>query len=649
MSNTNDNQTGRPALPTLLAGLVLVGILAIWIISNQYIVRSSRLNLNHNLPVSVLTIFLLLVAVRSLRPALLSRNGLILLTSMMLVASYIPGDGLMSYLLGSWAMPLYFATPENQWDQFHPYLKDWVVPLQPDGVRWFHEGLPDFRVLPWGIWVRPLFGWATLGAAFVATSLGLSSIFRKQWVEHEKLTYPMMMPLQLLAGDRKELMPSSSGRFPLFWVGFAIAFGILAWNVLTFFNEYLPDIRLRRGWVRLTSDGINVYTSQLNLLTLGLSYFASIEVLASACVFFILKHIEIIIAARVGYTVPLGGGAAHPGSSSPLISWQTVGAFLVYVGWSVWNARERLREVFRDAIRNRARESDDLLSSRTSVLLILFGLTFILCWLISAGFEPHVAVVVVFAVLVSYVGISKMMAELGLPYLGSPMSAEAFAVAAVGTSAMNGASVLMLSFTKILEGYNSGMVMSHITMLQKIRGQLDVRRLLTGVLLALGFAYLLSMTYTIWLGYEGGAYNFSSYTYNYYARRSYQRVVFRLTNPWQIDLHRLTIMTIGALLMGTLMGMRYKVPWFRLNPVGMAIPLIPHQFSTFVVAWGIKTVMLRIGGMHTFQRGIPFFVGLVAGYASGWRCRAWWTSCSSPDQDTACTGGSCRPGRKTSS
>lgn len=617
MSSPETSSPRSNILATVLTGLGLVAFLAVWIIYNQYINRSSRLNLNHSLPVSVFAIFLLLTAIRSLRPHLLTRNTLILVTSMMLAASFIPGDGMMSFLLGSWATPLYFATPENQWELFHPYLKNWIVPTHPEGIRWFHEGLPDFRRLPWDIWIRPLFGWACLGLAFIATSLGLSSIFRKQWMENEKLTYPMMIPLQILAGDREELTKSPTGRIPLFWIGFSISFGILAWNCLTFFNEYLPDINLRHGWVKLVSDGINVYTSQINLLTLGLSYFASTEVLASATLFFLVKHFEIIVASRVGYTVPLGGGASHPGSSSPLISWQTVGAFFVYVGWSFWNARFHLAETIRDAIRNRDRRDQDLLSPRSAILLIAAGLTFILAWFIAAEVQPQVAVALTFAIIVSYVGISKMMAELGLPYLMSPLGAEAFAVASIGTSSMNSSSILMLSYIKTMEGYSGGMAMSHLTNVQKLRGTLESHRLLIGVVLALIFAYVVSMLYTIWLGYDAGAYNFSSYTYTYYARRSYQRVAFRMNNPWSVDVHRLTIMTIGAGVMALMMGMRYKLPWFRLNPVGFAIPLIPHQFSTFVVAWVIKSVMLRIGGMHTFQRGIPFFVGLIAGYAGG--------------------------------
>jgi hypothetical protein len=191
------------------------------------------------------------------------------------------------------------------------------------------------------------------------------------------------------------------------------------------------------------------------------------------------------------------------------------------------------------------------------------------------------------------VGIAKMSAELGLPYLQSPFSAEAFAVASIGTSSVNQASTLMLSFTKDMEGYNSGMATSLITVIQKLRGQLSPAKLLVGLLLALGFAYLVSILYAIWLGYDVGGYNLSSY----YARTSYKRSVFRMNEPWPVDTDRLTILAIGGGVMAILMGMLFKLPWFRLYPIGFAIPLIPHQFSTFVIAWAIKSALLRVGGM----------------------------------------------------
>ena len=436
-------------------------------------------------------------------------------------------------------------------------------------------------------------------------------------MENEKLTYPMMVPLQILAGDRQNLLKASSGRFPLFWVGFAISFGVLAWNIPTFFNDQIPRIDLNSGWMQLVSGGINVFTKQINLLTLGLSYFASVEILVSTIVFFVAKHFEIIVATRIGYTLPVGGGANHPGASSALISWQTAGAFLVYVAWAVWNARDRIHQVIDEARRNRPRQDPELVSSRGAIQLIVGGITYGVLWLIAAGVDTFMAATFVFALMVSYIGISKMSAELGLPYLQSPFGSEAFTVATVGTASMRPASILMLTYTRNFEGYNSGMVMSHLTMLQRIRGRLNPTHLLVGVLLALATTYLLSILYTIWLGYENGAYNFSSYTYTYYARRSYHRVVFRMNNHWPLDIDRLSILAIGGVAMAAMMAMRFKLPWWRLNPIGFAVPLVPHQFSTFFIAWAIKASLLRMGGMNAFQRGIPLFVGLVAGYAAG--------------------------------
>ncbi len=616
MESPEKKESAYATASTLVIGLGLVVFMALWIIYNQYILRSSRLNLNHNLPVAVMALFLLLVAIRSLRPTWINRNRLILLTSMILGASYIPGDGLMSHVMGSWAMPVYFATPENQWETFHPYLKPWIVPLEAQGVRWFHEGLPDQRDLPWGLWFRPLVGWASVGLAMIAASIGLSSLFRKQWIENEKLTYPMMIPLQILAGDRQNLI-RSSGKIPLFWVGFAVSFGVIAWNIVTFFNDQIPKIELNHGWMQLVSGGMNVFTKQINFLTLGLSYFASVEVLVSTIVFFIIKHAEIMVANRIGYTLPIAGGANHPGSSSALISWQTAGAFLVYVAWAVWTARDHIRSAFSDAIHNRPRQDPELLTSRAAFALILLGVTYVMLWLVAADVELIVAASILLALLVSYVGISKMSAEVGLPYLGSPLGAEAFTVAAVGTAAMRPASVLMLTYSRNFEGYNSGMIMSQLTVLQRLRGNLNPAHLLVGVLGALAAAYLVSMLYVIWMGYETGAYNFNSYTYTYYARQSYHRVVFRFNNHWPVDLHRLAILAIGGVAMAGMMGMRFKFPWWRLNSIGFAIPLLPHQFSTFVIAWLIKTTLLRTGGMEAFQRGIPFFVGLFSGHAAG--------------------------------
>ena len=81
----------------------------------------------------------------------LARAELLLIYSMMLIASAITTCGLSEYLLpvmGSW---LYFATPENRWDDlFHPYIRDFLVPDDARAIKHFYEGLPTGASIPLG-------------------------------------------------------------------------------------------------------------------------------------------------------------------------------------------------------------------------------------------------------------------------------------------------------------------------------------------------------------------------------------------------------------------------------------------------------------------------------------------------------------------
>ena len=51
----------------------------------------------------------------------------------------------------------------------------------------------------------------------------------------------------------------------------------------------------------------------------------------------------------------------------------------------------------------------------------------------------------------------------------------------------------------------------------------------------------------------------------------------------------------------------------------MVVPTVhamPQMFSIFVV-WGLKTVIMRIGGVDIYRRLRPFFLGLLVGHALG--------------------------------
>src|SRR5207248_7945593 len=82
---------------------------------------------------------------------------------------------------------------------------------------------------------------------------------------------------------------------------------------------------------------------------------------------------------------------------------------------------------------------------------------------------------------------------------------------------------------------------------------------------------------------------------------------------------------IGALVTALLAFMRVQFHWWPLHPLGYAMScswtVIVFWFPMFV-AWLLKSVVIRYGGMRLFARVRPFFLGLIFGEFS---CATMWT------------------------
>jgi O-antigen/teichoic acid export membrane protein len=61
----------------------------------------------------------------------------------------------------------------------------------------------------------------------------------------------------------------------------------------------------------------------------------------------------------------------------------------------------------------------------------------------------------------------------------------------------------------------------------------------------------------------------------------------------------------------------HRFPWWLLHPIGFGVA---QAFgTTFVVfsvflSWFIKLLLLKIGVVGLYRRGLPFFVGMMVGY-----------------------------------
>ncbi|MDA0746843.1 MAG: hypothetical protein O2954_10005, partial [bacterium] len=307
----------------------------VWVNYIEYVMHASRLTLSH-FPMGTLMVYLALVLVLNPACRILARRWAFSSTELLvtlacgLVGGAIPSVGLTGYFLGVIAAPFYFANPENQWATiFHPYIPEWLAPRNVNGtLDYLFEGLPAGGTIPWNVWFVPVVSWLGLIVALFAASLCMAVILRKQWVENERLTYPILRPVM-------DLTEHKGGGFPkLFWTGFWIAFGILSWNTISHFSPGFPQIpNIQWGpWIGAERFFPGIWT-RINMFTISFAYFANIDVLFS------LWFFDLLFIIRSGMLNRLGYNAASMKHASADFQWIPLGAFFALVLWNLWTAR----------------------------------------------------------------------------------------------------------------------------------------------------------------------------------------------------------------------------------------------------------------------------------------------------------------------
>ncbi|MSS73863.1 MAG: hypothetical protein EXS64_20610 [Candidatus Latescibacteria bacterium] len=614
-----------PTLRAVGVGLGVIALVNVWVAWSEYIVHASRMNLSH-FPLAFFVLFLLvIVGGRALGRVRFTSSELLTVAAMGLVGACIPASGLTGFLLGIIATPYYFATPENQWGTyFHDHIPAWIAPTDRDGaMQAFFNGLPPGTSVPWGVWVVPLCWWALFIGGIVLVSTSLAVLLRRQWAQHERLTYPLVaVTVDLVSGaeDHRGLLPPFA-RGGLFWAGFAVPFGIVSWNILTYFQPLLPAIPILGNWFTFARDFPSVHT-RVNFFTMGFAYFAHPQVLFSIWVFFLLFVAEAGLLARFGYSI--GSLEDQWSSYNAASSWQNCGAFLVLVLGGLYVGRRHLREAWRKALglSSDADDRDEAMSYRAAIFGLLFGLVFLTAWLHAAGMEVRLALLFLTATFLIYLGIARIVAESGLIYVRTPLSAQSFASYLIGTVSLSPASLTALAFSYAIIANGRGLFMTALVHAVRLLDQIraDRRKVLLAIFGGLAAGVAISVALTISLGYTVGAYNFNDTPFSSLSQSVYRDTVGKMRGPFSTSWERLRFLGIGAAAMGLLTLFHYRLTWWPLHPIGFAISSnYLTRFSVFsiFIAWACKAALLRVGGVGLHRRSRPFFIGLITGHAVG--------------------------------
>jgi len=551
-----------------------------------------------------------------------STGELITVYVMLVLASAIPSWGYTMNMMGLIGGLRYFASPENRWSELIlPHVKAWVAPTDDLALRHFFQGLPPGEALPWRAWVLPLAWWSSFILAVYLVMICVVTLLRRQWVEHERLTFPLaQLPQELATTETPSAPWPALFRWRLMWVGFAVPALIFSYNGIQKYAPSLPVFELGT-WLHII-PGVLYSTFYVRFEVIGLSYLVNTDVLLSLWVFAWYFMIEKAVFLRMGFSV--GAQELYSDPGMPTEAYQAYGAVAAYVLIGLWVARKHLRGVFRKAL-FRAPDVDDsreLLSYRGALVGLVFGLAYVVAWMSRSGMAVGHACLFVAGALIAFLGLTKIICEAGLAYARTPVTPSALTHSILGPAGLGPASVVNLGLALCWSGDTRTIVMTSAATGAKLgdTGGVQQRRLFGAMLLALVVGLLSSMAAVLLIGYAHGGMNLGGWQFV---------GMTPCTGTW-ITQHmeiaegtsggtswgKMGFMGIGGALMSGLMMCRYRFPWWPIHPAGLAVGLTHptfHVWFSIFIAWLIKVIVLKMGGISLYRRTRPFFLGMILG------------------------------------
>jgi hypothetical protein len=550
----------------------------------------------------------------------LNRSELILVYAMLLIVSAVCTMGLSEQILPIITAVFYFASPENQWqERLVPHLPERLMVDDGTGSRLFYEGLSMMGDrIPYDSWVEPLFWWGLFLLALYVTMVCIAVIVRRQWMERERLAYPIaQVGLSMIRSESSDRLVNGFFRHPAVWAGMALP--LIAGSLLAL-HRYFPGVPFPALTWAVPFFGRTPLRLQLSFAMLGFSYFINANIAAGIWFFHLVARIEKEILTLTGTKAEtsLSFGVAD----FPFLGYQGLGALLAMVLVGLWVGREHYGNVVRKAL-GRAPEvidSDEILSYRSATLGVILGVATMSGWLWLMGTPPWVALLFVVVALLIFLGITRVVAEAGLAAVRSPMIAGDLVVHGLGAGLVGPAGVANLSLAHVWAADIRVFVMATATNALKMIEEMEPRNrriVFWGMILALFIGVAGSLWMIFHMSYRHGGVNLNSWFFQGLPRSTYTHTLrnMAIEGPyWQ----GLGFFGGGAVAMAALMWLRQRLPWWPVHPLGF--PIGANYMMTFAwfnvfLAWLIKLLVLRYGGATAYRASQRFFLGLIAGQA----------------------------------
>ncbi len=538
----------------------------------------------------------------------LNQGELLTVYIILLMAITVSGHDFSQSLFCTLGTVRWFATPENEWSSlFWRYVPRWLTVNDEKVLRPFYEGESSFYTAQHiKGWIEPVFWWAFFLTVMVFTMLCINVIIRKQWIEREKLTYPLVqLPFEM---NREGLEGNFLSNKAL-WLGFGIAAGIDIINGLNYLFPAFPQIPLRYNlgahFVDRPFNAIGNFPLQVNPYAIGLAFPIPLDLLFSCWFFFLVWKAQRVLGSIAGVNLP----------GYPFPDKQILGAYLGIASVALWTGRKYLWQIMKKAVGIKLDVGDagEPMAYRTAVLGALLGTAFLVIFSYQAGMSIPFALsffLIYFAIMFAF---TRMRAELGPPLQGIHYAGPLqLIVATVGSRRISPqtltAAAPYWTATKELRNNPMPFVLESFKLAE--RADMDTRKLWKVMMLSTFVALLLTFIAFLQFNYNRGGVG------AWRGRAAFTVVERWVTRPAEPDTTFLGAMGFGFVLVLINTAMRLRFLWWHLHPLGYPLAGYYHfekLWFPFFISWAVKWTLLKYGGIKAYRRAFPLFLGLVLG------------------------------------
>lgn len=610
---------------SIIIGSLLIPAACFWVTNSEMVTGVTEITSTALLIGAVFILFVLvllnLLLERFMPKQALSGTEMLVIYVMFTLAMSINGIGMFGFLTTALTNPYWYATPENSWKEFYPYIPDWFAPQNQDAIKDFYLGGSSLYTKEHlSAWATPIATWSIFTFVLLFVMFCLNAILRKRWVDQEHLAFPIaVLPIEMSVRKRRF---SDYLKNKLLWIGFTIPVIIQSINSLQFYFPNLPYIKVKPfdiGYLFSTRpwNAIGWLPIAFHPCVIGLTYFIPLDVSFSCWFFYLFRKAERVLAVMMGTS---GAGAM---ARFPAIAEQGTGAWIGLTLIALWIGRHHIFAVLRSAFGSKSaniNNQNEPISYRLAVIGLIAGFGFLVLFANVAGMTVWLATIFFGLFFIYMVALTRIRAEGGVIWnFGPYINPGELLTRITGTRTLGGTNLTVLAYLQWFNLDYRCAVMPHQLEGFKIgqAAKVNMRKFGYIIIWAVVLGILSAYWNVLQMYYIKGAAtpNVNPWRINM-GLIPYRNLHHWLDYPSSSDFSGLNFIGAGILITFFLSFMRARFLWWIFHPIGYAVAntfIIDLIWMPMLVSWLIKSIILHYGGLKMYRRGLPFFIGLVLG------------------------------------